>query len=778
MPLVARDAWAADAPDAGAAAPAPATAAPAGDAATPVAVPAPAADAGTPAADATATEATGSLTDQVDTFWHYGKIGRYDLAADTGDKIVASNPDPAKLLAAFETVAGKKGDNIDVWMLRWRSLPPPLTGNNAVPGLPVVGVATVNKMKTVSSKLNDLINQGYETRRESPDYIQTTIIEMSKSSRAYDNNLPRLDKSGELAVKMMVDMLRNPDDAQYNGTIRQALRDLGRKALNPLLAATEMKDDATLVDVVAALGDIGYDAAIPYLSKLAVSTDHGESVRSAAKIALTHMGATSASSTSPASQFFDLAEKFYYNNSSISPSGDKTAYVWFWQEKDGLYKIDVPTPIFGDVMSMRETEYALKLDPSRGDAVSLWLAANSKREVELPKGAVDSTHPGDRDAHYYNTSAGVQFLNDALARAIRDRNAGVALKLVQSLQDIIGASNLGASPDQPISQALYFPNRQVRYEAAFALAESMPTQKFSGYDRVVPLLVEALGQTAKPNVLVVVPPTAAKNKSDIGNEIVDVVKGLGMPVASGANPAEAASASAELPAVDVIIISDDSDVQQMIELANSTPRLLGASIIVLSRAAANPFAVRAATDPFMNSAVLPPTKDLLTSLLTTEIPIARAHAGAAPLTDKQAQDYALRAAGLLSDLAVQHGSVFDITVAQGGVLESINDKRPEIIKAAGRVLSMLNSQAAQAGIANKAMDDAVPSDVRVSLFKSLANSAKLFGNQLDSGQVDVLESIVATSKDAAVRGAAAEARGALNLPSDKARTLILDQSKT
>ena len=77
----------------------------------------------------------------------------------------------------------------------------------------------------------------------------------------------------------------------------------------------------------------------------------------------------------------------------------------------------------------------------------------------------------------------------------------------------------------------------------------------------------------------------------------------------------------------------------------------------------------------------------------------------------------------------------------------------------------------------KANDDATPMDVRVSLYQSVAESAKHIGNRLEAGQIAGLEKVVSDSKDAAVRAAAAEARGALDLPADAARTLILKQSR-
>jgi hypothetical protein len=704
-----------------------------------------------------------SLADQVDNFWHYGKIARYDLAADAGQKILASGADPRAILEAFEAVAAHRGDSIDTWMLRWRTLAAPEAGE----GDPAV----ITQMRTVSDQLNDKINQGYATRQADPDFIRNTIIAMSQGARAYDNNLPRLTNSGELAVKVLIDILRSPQDRQYNATARRALRDLGRKALSPLVAATEMKDYDTLLDVVSALGDLGYDPAIPYLARLAASPEVPDGIHVAARRALARIGASDASINDPAEAFFRAAEKFYYGKSSISPSGDKIAYIWYWSDQDGLTKLDVPTPIFDDAMAMRSCEYALKLDPTKGVAVSLWLDANTKREADLPVGAVDPSHKDAPDAHYYNTSSGVKYLNSALARALRDRNAAVAFKLTQALQDIVGQSNLSFSSNEPVIQALFFPNRQVRYQAAFALAEALPTQAFPGSDRVVPLLAAALSQTSKLNVLIVAP---ADN--DQLNGLRSAVQSMGYPMVSATDPTQGATAAAALSTIDLILISEDSDVGGMIDLAQTTTQLQGAPILVLTRSGASPYVVRSATDPLLSTVLMPP-KEKLVDTLKIEIPNALRHSGTPAMTDEQASAYARRAATLLANLAIARGQALDLSAAEDGTLKALSDSRADIAEAAGRVLGMLDSQSAQNGLADKAIDDQTPADVRVSFFKSLANSAKFYGNRLDSGKVSQIETIVAQEKNSDVRAAAAEARGALNLPADQARTLILAQSK-
>jgi HEAT repeat protein len=704
-----------------------------------------------------------TLDDLVDTYWHYGKVARYDLAADAGQKILDSGSDSSAILMSFEAVVGRHNDSLDTWMLRWKSIP---VGD-------AVDHAAAQSMRQVTAKLNDIINEGYAARRSDPKNILQTVIAMSDGSRAYDNNLPRLTQSGEVAVKIVLDVLRDPQQAQYHDTCRRILRDLGRKALNPLLAATEMKDFNTLVDVISALGDLGYDAAIPYLARLAVAPEVPDAIHDASRKALYQIGLSRGSPVRPSDLFFNLAEKCYYGRSDIPAAGDKNSYIWYWTDAVGLARTQVPTPIFNDLLAMRACEYTLKLDPSSGRAVSLWLAANTKRECDLPTGAVDLTHKGDPDANYYNVSAGANYLNDALARAIHDRNPAVALKLCQSLRDITGLANLNSDAITPLMQALYFPNRQVRYAAAFALAQSLPTRPFAGSDRVVPLLVEAVNQTSKPGIVVLAPDS---NESLNVGDLRDAVQSLGYPVVAASSPNGAVAGAISLPTVELIIISEDSDVRGMISLEQHIARLQGASVLVLTHTPESPWALASATDLLMNSDVIPP-KATLKDELKADIDAAREHSGTAVMSEDVASSYSLQAASLLEKLALTRGHAFDMTVAEGGLLSALNDSRPPIAKAAGKVLATFNAVSAQNGLAMKANNAATPSDVRVSLYESLAESAKHMGNHLDSDAITGLETVVSEGTDPAVRDAAAKARGALDLPADAARTLILKQSR-
>src|SRR5690349_20026597 len=114
-------AWAQDAKPAASEPAAAQPAAPADAAPAQPAAPAAAAPAAGGAAAAAAPAADKELDAAVANYWHYGKIGRYDLQAAEGEKILAKASDPKAVLASFNKfidstdVNGRK-DNLDQWL--------------------------------------------------------------------------------------------------------------------------------------------------------------------------------------------------------------------------------------------------------------------------------------------------------------------------------------------------------------------------------------------------------------------------------------------------------------------------------------------------------------------------------------------------------------------------------------------------------------------------------------------------------------------------------------
>jgi hypothetical protein len=682
-------------------------------------------------------------------FWHYAKIAKYDLAAAEAKKLLDSNAPAGELLAAFQAVATDRHDDLFDTLFKWLNVDP---------------------MKDVTQKLIAKLHEGQQAQYTDPKWIMQQVSDLSINERSFKRALDNLRQSGEFAAPIMIDVLRDASKKNLHSQTRLGLRMLGRQVLNPLVAVLETKDHETLITVMGILGDIGYDAAAPYIARIVASKEPGmEEVQAAGMRDLARLG-VDMQSQKPFDLFYDLAEKFYYNNSSIVPDARfSDAHIWYWDDTKGLTNKDVPPQIFSDIMSLRCSEYALKLDSSRAEAVSLWLAANNKRETDLPEGKTDVTHEGP-DAHYYNVAEGTQYCNSVLARALRDHNAPVALKVVKSLQEIIGQSNMfngTADGKQPIIAAMQFPDRRVRFEAAMTLAAGLPQQTFMGQEMVVPTLAEAISSTGRPNVVIVSPDLNAANA--MKESLKDSAR-----ADTGSDPQSATAAAGRLPSVDVLVIDTRKNADT--ETIMNGPRVKGVSKLLIVENKASPFVAVELDNPLVNTLVAG-TAAPEGAALTDAIGKARARAGSAPMTDQISESYAQRAAALLERLAISRGQILDVSVATPALMRALEDPRIEIAKSSASVLALIPGKETQSAIAGKSLDEKAGDDLKIATFKALAVSAKFWGNLLDGDMTDSLQKVVETHANLQVRAAAAEAQGALNLPPDRAKNLIIKQSQ-
>jgi hypothetical protein len=337
------------------------------------------------------------------------------------------------------------------------------------------------------------------------------------------------------------------------------------------------------------------------------------------------------------------------------------------------------------------------------------------------------------------------------------------------LKEIAGPGNLlGDNSQGPVTQALKFGDRLVRINAAETIASTFPTKSFSEQDRVIPILTEALGQTGQANVLLV-----AQSQDEI-NSWVETLKAAGIN-AAGATTADAAVVSAaNLPGVDVVIVSEkigNAEVDKLFATMTSSPRLDGAARLVIVASAASPYATAAA-----NNATLSVTQRTDPAGIAEDAVKAMQRAGRTPLAADQATELALRSAALLKQLSVTP-TVLNIVDAKPQLLASLNDARPELVKATADVLGRVDSDGIQSALLNKATTEGVADDVQISVYRSLASNAKFFGNKLSADEVSKLQDSAEKIQNLDVRNAAAEAAGALNLSPDKARTLIVNQSQ-
>ncbi len=573
-----------------------------------------------------------TLEDNWNDFLHYIKIGRFDLAKGYAQVVLQSNPDPVELFALSQE--NREGYEI---LLRVHEAAPDA------------------ELAELSQKVLNIIDQGRFMRRSAPKIIVEEIKRLSSTARGRLIGVKRLKDAGEYAIPYMLDAMADRSRRDELPNIIWALPQIGQPAIRPLVAALQTGDAPLKVEIIKALGKIGYPQSLAYLQYV-VEKDDSPELRNLAGASIRQIDRTAARAPA-AVLFFRLAEQYYYQAQSLSPAEDAGfGNIWFWDSAAGrLTREEVDKNYFNELMAMRVCEWAVKADPGFGQAIGLWLAAFFKAEAagvaRMP------AYFGDKhaDALVYATTAGPEYLHQALARAINDKNADVALGAVEALATTAGEKSLFymLGPAQPLLQALSFDDRAVRYSAAIAVAAAGPRQGFAESKLVVVSLADALGQNAE-------------------------------------------------------LISETQRWNE--ELANS---------------------------------------------------------------------YALRAAEAMLKLAETRNPVIDLSAAQSALVSATQDKRREIQVFAGQILARLSSPDAQRAIAAMALNGNNDLDVRILAFESLATSAKINAYMLTEPIVDAIYALISSDEtEPDLRGAAAAAYGALNLPSRKVKDLILDQAKS
>jgi hypothetical protein len=422
------------------------------------------------------------LEDDWNDFLHYTKIGRFDLAKGYGQNIIDSNPDPKEVFALSQS-------NVNGYRLLLKMHD------------------SSEDLREVSDKILDIINQGRYELRTDPKVITEEIRRLSGTIRGRLAAEERLKSAGEYAIPYMLDALADESRREEFPNITGALGKMGRDAIRPLVAALQTENVAVKAEIIRALGEIGYPQSLGYL-KCVAEMDSSEQLKSLSEQAIEKID-PSANKLPAAELLFRLGEQYYNHTESLAPAKEYDfANVWFWDaEAQGLNREEVGKSYFNELMAMRSCEWALKADENIGKAIALWLAAFFKAEStgQSQPGYFGPAHMSAMD---YATTAGPEYLHQALERAIEENNAYVALGVVESLVVNAGEKSLlqRVGTEQPLVKALSFGDKKVRYSAAIALGQAGPSSEFIGSELIIDNLAAALVED---------------DSSDLGAELAD-----------------------------------------------------------------------------------------------------------------------------------------------------------------------------------------------------------------------------------------------------------------
>ena len=689
---------------------------------------------------------------EADDGWFFASVGQFEIADANFKALLASNPDPVALLEFADRVRRRH----DVLLL--------LADN------PVVGQSALEIQK--------LLLAGERMVKADPTRIKEHIDRLGGPPRMVRNSVARLIESGEHAIPFLVQYLRDAEKKQLVPAIVRALPRIDRGALNPSVVALRMDDQATKRFLIEALGKIGYAQALPYLLQLRENSATPPEIQAAVQGALEGLRARGAAigEYTAAEAFFALAEAYYRDDGSLAadPRLD-TANVWYWRDKV-IQNVEVPTVIFNEIMSMRCCEESLRLDPNLKPAVALWLAANFRREAQLPADQTDWTRPDKYPAaSYFAQSAGADHCLAALRRAVADGDPAVALGLIEALRRTAGTASIigGYGGGHPLAEALSFPDRMVRIRAALALANARPRDEFHNYQNLTPVLAEALNLHAGARHALVVDPDERS-----ANVIMTVLRSDGYDVISDAALFPGLEkVRKDLPGVDVIFVASDvkdPGLAEGLAQLRSEFRFGSTPVILIVKPGDRQLAGNLArADHRLGEAA---ATDDPERIKTTIANVSRA-VGANPITPAVGLSLALETAEVLRGLAESNNPLFKVEDLEQVLAATLATQDSELRIAVARVLAHIGSAAAQEAIAGIAMDGNESQGMRVAMFGVLAEAAKRRGKHLAPESVQRLIKIAESEENMDIREAAAQALGALNLPSDPASEIIRNQHR-
>ena len=692
-------------------------------------------------------------------FLHYARMGRFTVA-DMYARALLAHPDldPVKVLE----VANKDRKGVETLLI--------LIKNSSI--------------GESAAQVLDLIHKGEHERRKSADRIQAYIEKLAGDPQQEYFAIRQLAESGEYAIPWIVQTLLDPAESDLWPRVITALPKMGKPAVNPLVMALAVRNDDVRLNLIHALGEIGYPQAIPYLRKLIVDDSILEQVKTASARAIERIEIISGRTfpASPADSFYWLAERYYNEDDAVraDPRLDQVN-VWYWDDSArALKRVIVPQRIFGQVMAMRCCEEALRLRSDHAGAIALWLAANIRRESRLgmniesgdpaEKGETDETRPEIFPrALYFAQAAGPRYAHLVLDRAVRGNDSDVALGVIEALRITAGETSLIGTEDykQPLVRALQFPDQVVRLRAALALGASLPKSQFAGSQLVVPLLASAVGQTGREQVLVV-----DADESNL-NRVVSALRAGDRDVIGDASFYRALErARVEFQALAGVFISTDVADPA---LAEALQRVRGefiyqkTPVVIVTKPRHLVLAEELARiDPYVE----PVDAAADDADLEAAFDRVRARTGQDPLDAGLALSMALEAVETLRRIAVDGRTVYDVGMAEPALIAALSSPEERLQTLAASVLALLTTPTAQRAIAHVALDDGNTKSLRVATFASLAESAKNNSNLLEESQITELLDIAHDDPDLTIRTAASQALGAVNLKTNKASEII------
>jgi HEAT repeat protein len=622
----------------------------------------------------------------------------------------------------------------------------------------------VPQLEDIAADLALRIEKGRLDLARQSDRIERAIEMLVGTRREQLLARVRLEEAGEYALPALVRTITDGEDQQLKLACESMIREIGRQAVTPLCTALPHLDPVNQRIVCDVLGEIGWPHAAPYLAERSQDESADKIVREAAARAFRRVGGVNGD----LSTLYSNLGRQYFNqvNSLVAFPFEPTNNVWSYDAFGGLEAQPVATAIYSEVMAMQLAAKALRLDPANRRALGLFVAANLKRENDLPSGESDPIYgESDYTPAFYATVFGTEVCLDVLGVAIDSLDTPLVRDAMVALAGTTGGGNLfpGGAGRQPLLEALQYPDRRVRYEAALILGQALPSQAFSGDYAVVGLLASAVRTGNRVFALVIAPDE--EDRRVRGNQLED----LGFDIAgSGPGVVAVGAAIAEAIGIDLVLIKKSSadDARQTVADLRARTKTSATPVVVLADRVEFPdLKQNFATDAWVQ--VVP--SNVIGEAFGASIDTLMERASGGRLTEAESEAYAIDALSALRDIAISNSPVYDIGDAAPALIDAMETRSGGTLLLVADILAVIDSDDAQRTLFSAAL--AATGDEQIELLDRVAVSVKRYGDRTEPHHVDALLDLVKQASGELAE-AAARIHGALNLPTDAALELI------
>ncbi|MEE8508182.1 MAG: HEAT repeat domain-containing protein [Myxococcota bacterium] len=674
-------------------------------------------------------------------FVHYARIAKVELALAHGQALLESGITNAELAGLLDDDR-KLVERFEDAISRARFVP---------------------ELEDLAGEIEVRVERGRLDLARDPARIEEAISMLNGTQRAQVLARRRLEEAGEYAIPDMLRQITEGPDERLKLACESMIRQIGRQAVTPLCAALGGLDPVSRRIVCDVLGEIGWPHAAPFLREVSLDQTAPGAVREAAARALRRIGGVE---SDLATLYADLGRQYFDQvGSLIAFPQEATNNVWSYDMHSGLESQPVPTAIYSEVMAMGMASKALRIDSTNAAALSLFVASNLKRENDLA-GASDPIYgKNPYTPEFYATVFGSHVCQEVLGMAIEVLDTPLVRDAIAALSHTTGGANLFLTGPgrQPLLEALQYPDRRVRYEAALTLGAARPGQGFPGDYTVVPLLAAAVRTGNQEFGLVV-----AWDEED-RRVWANQLESLGFTVIGSGGTVEALGPEiAVAVGVDLLVVKkgDFESARQTVAELRARPKTSATPILIL--AAHDEFA-NLKRDFSADAWVHVARANVDRKAFAAAVDELMQRASGGRMTEAEAEAYAIEALATLRDIAISGSVAYDIDDAAPALLDALDTRSGGTRLLVARTLALINDDRAQRKLFSAALRASGPEQIE--LLDRVAESVKRFGDRTEGRHVSGLLDLVANA-GGELAEAAARVHGALNLPTEAAIDLI------